>query len=223
MGHHAPMDLAARYAELEERIASACQQAGRKRESVHWIAVSKTFSAEAILELYQLGHRVFGESRLQEAQQKTKILPADIEWHFVGGLQSNKARKIGNSFAMIHTLASESALTELAKCEHKVPVLIEVNIAKEPQKSGILPEALDTMIKACLKCQQVQLKGLMTIGPNSETPEESRPWFQQMRMLRDQHLPGGFLSMGMSADFDVAIQEGATHIRIGSLLFGERL
>lgn len=215
------MSFRERLAEIEDRINSACHAAGRRREEVTLVAVSKTFPCESIRKAYEAGLRVFGESKLQEAVPKVEALPKDIDWHFVGKLQSNKARKAAELFRVIHSIESESQLKELAKGNAEVDVLIEVNIAREPQKSGILPAHLDRFIETVLQCPRVQLKGLMTIGPALQNAEEMRPYFRALRQLGEE-AGTEWLSMGMSSDFDVAIQEGATHIRVGTALFGER-
>lgn len=222
VGTLAQVDASARLDEIRGRTRRAALRAGRDSDEVTLIAVSKTFPAEAILELYRAGQRDFGESRLQEWEQKRAALPTDIRWHFVGHLQSNKARRIADGASVIHSLGSESALVELEKRETKCDVLIEVNVASEPQKSGIFPEALDRFIDKVLECNEVCLKGLMTIGPSTRTAEESRPWFRLMNVLREGHPQLQWLSMGMSQDFEVAIEEGSTHIRVGSALFGRR-
>ena len=184
------------------------------------IAVSKTHPADSIRAMYDLGHRVFGESRLQEAIPKIEALPGDIEWHFIGKLQSNKAKKATEYFRAIHTIESESQLKELAK-GRPIDGLVEVNIGEEPQKSGIAPEMLDDFLKIVLQYDQVKFRGLMAIGPAHPNAEAMRPYFQRMFRLNER-VQGEWLSIGMSQDFDVAIQEGATHVRVGTALFGER-
>lgn len=215
------MTFRERLAEIEARISSACLAAGRRRDEVTLVAVSKAFPVESIEEAYEAGLRIFGESKLQEALPKIGALPKDIEWHFVGKLQSNKARKAADLFKVIHSIESETQLRELAKGNAEVDVLIEVNIAEEPQKSGILPGDLDRFVETVLQCPRVRLKGLMTIGPALLNAEEMRPYFRTLHQLGEE-AGTEWLSMGMSSDFDVAIQEGATHIRVGSALFGER-
>jgi len=214
------MSLQENLAEIEERIVSAASSAGRSREEITLIAVSKTVDIELLRDAYELGIREFGESRLQEALPKIAALPADVRWHFVGALQSNKARRTAENFSLIHSLGTASALGEIAKAQTNAEVLIEVNIGEESQKSGIFPKLLDEFAKTVLHCDQVHLRGLMTVGP-AEEPEAMRPYFRKMREMKEAlGLP--ILSMGMSSDFDVAIQEGATHIRVGTALFGAR-
>ncbi len=186
------------------------------------IAVSKGVSIDLIQVAYNAGQRDFGESRLQEALPKIEALPSDIVWHFIGHLQSNKVKAVAKHFDVIHTLYSESQLRELAKIDGEVDALIEVNIGEEAQKSGILPESLDRFIESVLECNHVRLKGLMTVGPAHPNAEDMRPYFQRLRKMSEKLGEGAWLSMGMSNDFEVAIQEGSSHVRVGSAIFGTR-
>lgn len=215
------MHIARNLSQINQRIASACASVSRQPSEVTLIAVSKTFTTSEIQKAYDAGHRHFGESRLQEAQPKIEALPADIVWHFIGTLQSNKAKKIAQLFPVIHTIDSESKLKEISKAERSIQGFIEVNIANEPQKAGISTDALDVFSKTVLSYSQVHLTGLMTIGPTMSDPELSRPYFRELRK-QAYRLGVENISMGMSQDFDVAIQEGATHIRVGSAIFGSR-
>ena len=210
-----------RYRDIQDRIARAGDSVGRDVSSVTLIAVSKTYPASAIQELYDLGHRDFGESRLQELVPKVEELPKDIRWHFIGKLQSNKTRRAAEICHAIHTIETSSQLKELNKSEKSVDVFIEVNVAEEEQKSGILQNSLDTFAQDVIRCEQANLSGLMTIGPVVQDPEQSRPYFRKLRHLGES-IGTKNLSMGMSLDFEVGIQEGATHIRVGTLLFGAR-
>jgi pyridoxal phosphate enzyme (YggS family) len=210
-----------RYRDIQDRIARACDSVGRDASSVTLVAVSKTYPASAIQELYDLGHRDFGESRLQELVPKVEELPKDIRWHFIGKLQSNKTRRAAEICHAIHTIETSSQLKELNKSEKSVDVFIEVNVAEEEQKSGILQNSLDTFAQDVIRCEQANLSGLMTIGPVVQDPEQSRPYFRKLRQLGES-IGAKNLSMGMSLDFEVGIQEGATHIRVGTLLFGAR-
>lgn len=210
-----------RYREILTRVADASQSVGRDPNSVTLIAVSKTYPVDAIRELYDLGHRDFGESRLQELIPKWEELPKDIRWHFIGKLQSNKTKRAAEICHSIHTIETISQLKELNKSDQPVQVFIEVNIAEEAQKSGILQNSLDTFAQDVIRCEQANLSGLMTIGPVVKDPEQSRPYFEKLRHLGEA-IGTMNLSMGMSLDFEVAIQEGATHIRVGTLLFGAR-
>lgn len=213
--------LKERFESIKSEISHHCGISGRSVDEVTLIAVSKNHPASVIQELYDLGHRDFGESRWQELESKVAALPIDIRWHFIGKLQSNKLRKVAEHSFLIHTIESESQLKEIRKLSEPISVLIELNIAQEEQKSGIFKNSLDGFAQSVLSCTQANLTGLMTIGPALEDAEEMRPYFAEMRSL-NQKLGGKVLSMGMSNDFGVAIQEGATHVRIGTALFGER-
>ncbi len=215
------MTLAERYRSIQDEIARNCDLVHRDPDTVQLIAVSKTFPVDIVRKLYDLGHRHFGESRVQELLPKVEALPKDIVWHFIGKLQSNKVRAAAEVCQVIHTLESESQLREIRKLSKQIQVLIEVNVAEEEQKSGILSKDLDLFHKSVIQCDLATFRGLMTIGPIVREAEDSRSTFQKLRKLNEQ-LGGDWLSMGMSADFGVAIQEGATHIRVGTSLFGER-
>lgn len=215
------MELKDTFNQIHDRIDAACRASGRSPNEITLIAVTKTVNIESIEEAVELGQVVFGESKLQEAIPKVEALGTRAEWHFIGKLQSNKARKVAELFNAIHTIENDRQLNEIAKQEKVVDVFVEVNIGEEPQKSGILPSQVGEFVKVVLKCPQVNFRGLMTIGPNLQNGEVLRPYFRRMRKLNEE-VGGNWLSMGMSGDFDVAIQEGATHIRVGSALFGAR-
>lgn len=215
------MSLSDRYREINDEIARNCDLVGRDPQSVQLIAVSKTFPAENVRKLYDLGHRHFGESRVQELVPKAETLPDDIVWHFIGKLQSNKIRTATQFCQVLHTIESQSQLKEICKLSKQIDVLIEVNIGEEQQKSGIFPQDLDAFYQSVIQSNLAIFRGLMTIGPIVRKAEDSRPYFRKLRELNES-IGGRWLSMGMSADFGVAIQEGATHIRVGSSLFGER-
>jgi pyridoxal phosphate enzyme (YggS family) len=206
---------------IEERIALACQSCGRKREEVTLVAVSKTRTAEEINSLVNLGIIHFGENRLKEWQEKHAEASPEIQWHFIGNLQSNKGKKIGQNFHWVHSIDTLSAWAELGRAGTKNEAFVQVNLAREVQKSGVLPDALDRFLDSGLNLESVRARGLMTIGPQVSHPEESRPIFRELARLRDAY-GLELLSMGMSEDFEIAIQEGATHIRVGSALFGPR-
>jgi pyridoxal phosphate enzyme (YggS family) len=222
-------DLAGRLAALRGRIDDACRRAGRQPADVTLLAVSKTFPAEAVREAYEAGQRCFGESRQQEAAPKIEVLPADIEWHFIGGLQRNKARKVVTVFPVIHSVDSlrlAEYLDRVAGEEGKRPqVYLEVNIAGEESKGGFSPGELLASAAELAAFRHVEIAGLMTIPPDDAAA--ARHWFATTRDLRDRlraesglALPG--LSMGMSADFENAVLEGSTVVRVGSALFGHR-
>lgn len=213
--------MADNWARIQDDVAEASRESGREPNAVTVIAVSKTYPIEAIRQAYDLGIRDFGESRIQEALPKVAALPDDIRWHFIGPLQSNKAKTAANHFHVIHSLGSKSQLVEIAKSDRTIDGLLQVNLGREEQKSGIFEETLDAALDNVLKCPQVRFRGLMTIGPLVGNPEEARPIFRRLAELGSR-VGAEWLSMGMSGDFRVAIQEGATHVRIGSALFGER-
>ncbi|MEZ0325233.1 MAG: YggS family pyridoxal phosphate-dependent enzyme [Fimbriimonas sp.] len=207
--------------DVHSRIDRACAAVKRDPAGVTLIAVSKTKTIEAIQELYDLGQRHFGESRLQEALPKIEALPKDIIWHFIGPLQSNKAKRAAESFPIIHTLYKPSQISEISKVQGSVEGLIEINVGQEAQKAGIFIQELDDLLPIILECKTVQFRGLMTIGPALADAEAMRPYFREVREANER-IRGQWLSMGMSHDFEVALMEGATHVRIGSALFGER-
>jgi pyridoxal phosphate enzyme (YggS family) len=207
--------------QVKERIAAACDCAGRDPQTVTLIAVTKTVHPDHIKQAYDQGHRHFGENRLQEAIPKIEALPSDITWHYIGKLQSNKAKRAAQYFPVIHTLETEAQLKEIEKQSNQASGLIELNLSSEPQKSGISVKMLDDFHTAVLECNHVRFRGLMTVGPNLEDPEGMRPYFKELRRLGEQ-VGAEWLSMGMSGDFEVAIQEGATHVRVGSAIFGSR-
>ena len=213
--------IRARYKAVQDEIERNCSLVSRNSASITLIAVSKTQSIDNVRKLYDLGHREFGESRLQELIPKAESLPKDIVWHFIGKLQSNKIRRAAEICEVVHTIESESQIKEFSKFSKQLSVLIEVNIANEEQKSGIFPKSLDVLYQSVIQSSQAKFRGLMTIGPIVREAEDSRPYFAELRRLNEQ-LGSDWLSMGMSGNFDVAIQEGATHIRVGTSLFGER-
>lgn len=182
------------------------------------IAVSKNQPLEALKEAYGLGQRHFGESRLQEAEPKIARMPSDCVWHFIGNLQSNKARKVAELFDVVHTFDNERQLDAI---RHPIEGLIEVNVAEEAQKGGISSENLPALLEKLVQYEHVQYRGLMTVGPALEDPAAMRPFFRKVRELRER-FGGEWLSMGMSGDFETAIQEGSTHVRVGTALFGLR-
>jgi len=222
-------ELAERLAALRGRIATACAAAGRDPGGVALLAVSKTFPGEAVREAYEAGQRIFGESRQQEAAPKIAAMPAGIDWHFIGGLQRNKVRKVLADFACIHSVDSlrlAEYLDRVAGEEGKRPrVYLEVNVAGEASKGGFSPDELLAGAEGLPGLRNLELAGLMAIPP--EGAAAARGWFARTRELRDQiaarsGLPMPGLSMGMSADFEAAVLEGSTVVRVGSALFGNR-
>ncbi len=214
---------------VEIRIAAACEKAGRNRAEVKLVAVSKTKPADAVLEAADAGQILFGENRVQEAQAKIPLCPGHLQWHLIGHLQSNKARIAASGiFRMIHSVDSEHLLRELDKyAAVPLPVLIQVNVSGEGSKEGCAPAEAAALIEAANRCSKVEVHGLMTIPPFTPDPEKARIHFAALRVLRDRlqqetGTPLPELSMGMSHDFEVAIEEGATYIRVGSDIFGGR-
>ena len=216
------MSLASRWDKIKFRIEQTCTEVGRKPEEICIVAASKGVPAENIVEAYELGVRHFGENYLQEFERKKPQCPSGATWHFIGRIQSNKAKRIGAAFDWVQTIDNLEQVKRLAKTG--INILVEVNIAREPQKAGIFPENLAKFVENLYNLTGVSFRGLMTMGPANRNPAEMRPYFQAMRKLQ-QGLgirEADVLSMGMSSDFEVAIQEGASHIRIGSALFGPR-
>jgi len=223
--------LSDRVAEVRERIAGAAARAGRSVETVRLLAVTKRHPAAIVREGYSLGLRAFGENYAQELVAKVADVGplADIEWHMIGHLQTNKARLVAPVVTAVHTIDSAHLAVELGKRAAKtgrvIGVLIEVNVAKDPAKTGCAPDDVTPIIDAVRAAGSLELRGLMTMPPYSEDPDASRPFFAQLRELQGRH--GGVralpeLSMGMSHDLETAIAEGATIVRVGTAIFGER-
>ncbi|HDL77916.1 MAG TPA: YggS family pyridoxal phosphate-dependent enzyme [Lentisphaerae bacterium] len=217
--------------EVRGRIAEACRRAGRDPGEVTLIAVSKGHPPEAVRAAHEAGMTIFGENRVQEASQKIPLCPSSLVWHMVGHLQRNKVRKALPLFEMIHSVDSlrlvEALERECSRLGKVLPVLIEVNVAGESSKYGIAPENLRELLDAAAGCGHLEVRGLMTMPPWSPDPEKVRPYFARLRELlvkAGEEWGHGLveLSMGMSADFEVAIEEGATMVRIGTAIFGRR-
>lgn len=209
-----------------DRMEAAAKAGGRDVAEITLVAVSKTKSVEEILEVYEQGHRDFGENRAQELAEKAPQLPSDIRWHFVGALQSRKARTVRPIASLLHSMDRESLGSAWMKgLGHAPPVLAQVNLGEEVQKSGIEPDeiahALEWMFRLGL-----DVRGLMAIPPIPDSAEASRPYFRKLREIRDDvvqiHPSVVDLSMGMTDDFEVAISEGASIIRVGRAIFGPR-
>jgi pyridoxal phosphate enzyme (YggS family) len=219
--------LRERLGEVEERIRSAAERAGRARSDITLIAVTKKFSANVIREAYDQGLRIFGENYVQEFETKHPALVdlKDAEFHLIGHLQSNKARTAAELFRVLQTVDSEKLARRLDGMARElgktIEVMIEVKLSEEESKAGAAPESLDELIHAINNCFNLRLSGLMTMPPWSDDPEQTRPYFRRLAELgRKYSLPK--LSMGMSHDLEAAIEEGSTHIRIGTALFGPR-
>lgn len=225
MTSQAPAEaLAVRVRAVRHRIALACERAGRSPEDVTLIAVSKTWTADDVAAAWQAGVRDFGENRVQEALPKIEGLAArgiEPAWHLVGHLQTNKVRAAVKVFAILHSVDSERLVEAIAATGSPARIMIEVNISGEPTKFGVTPQGLPALLGAARKHERLTLEGLMTVAPQADDPEEARPVFRQLRELAVEHGLRS-LSMGMTDDFEVAIEEGATHVRIGRAIFGER-
>jgi pyridoxal phosphate enzyme (YggS family) len=217
--------------EIRDRLHRTCATGGRDPSSVRLVAVSKTFPAADIREALAAGQRCFGESKLQEAEPKIAGLPAGLEWHFIGRVQRNKVRKILPLFGCVHAVDSLKLAVYMdgvaGEMGLRPEVFLQVDQAGEETKGGFTPDALREAMPALAALANLRIVGLMSIPPAAENPEESRPWFRRLRELRDDlraefstELPD--LSMGMSGDFEIAVQEGATHVRVGSSIFGKR-
>ncbi len=223
--------IAANLEEIRSRLTAAAERAGRDPASVRLVAVSKTYPAEAVGAAASTGQRIFGESRVQEAREKIPACPSDLEWHFIGHLQKNKVRQALPLFPFFHSIDSAAlagAIDRIAgETGAKAQGLLEVNISGEESKHGFTPDELRAQFPALAKLPHLRIRGLMTMAPYSNNPEDARPVFRKLRELRDelqsahQH-PLPELSMGMSGDFEPAIEEGATLVRVGSSIFGAR-
>jgi len=231
------MSVAENIAGVRERIDQAARRAGRNPEEITLMAVSKTFPPQPIREAYKAGLRVFGENRVQEFTGKSDALRdlAGAEWHLIGHLQSNKANKAAELFSAVDSIDSVKLAEKLNAAAERLgktlSVLIEVNVGGEEAKSGIDPQSheLDAILESASQFHNLNVRGLMTIPPFTDDPEGARPYFRQLRELRDRisarslpHIEMAILSMGMSHDFEIAIAEGSTCVRVGTGIFGER-
>ena len=219
-----------RLAAVEETIASACRRAGRARDDVALVAVTKTHPPEIVSEAIREGVRLLGENRVQEALAKAPLCPS-AEWHLIGPLQRNKVRHALSLFSTLHAIDSIDTLEAIARVQEETgarpDVLLEVNVAAEPTKHGFSPQGVREALRAALERGAVRVSGLMCIPPWTADPEASRPHFRALRELRDtleREFSVGLpqLSMGTSGDYPVAIEEGATFVRVGTALFGRR-
>ena len=210
------------------KIELAAQKAMRDASEIKLIAVSKTHPSDIIKEAIAASAKVFGENKVQEAEGKiAEIGRENAEWHLIGHLQSNKARKAAQLFDVIHTLDSVELAARLERISieenrESLDILIQVDLAGEATKSGILENDLPELIEFLKNCERIKLKGFMILPPFFDDAEKARPFFKRLREIRDEFLPGGELSMGMSHDFAIAIEEGATMVRVGTAIFGER-
>jgi len=215
--------LRERLDQVEQRIQNAAHRAGRKREEITLIAVTKKFPAEAVRQAYELGLRCFGENYVQEFERKHPALAdlAGAEFHLIGHLQSNKSRIAGDLFQVVETVDSEKLANRLDQLNRPLEVMIEVKLSHEESKEGAAPESLAALIAGIRACPNLTLTGLMTMPPWCDDSEITRPYFRRLASLGRLH---GLtkLSMGMSHDLEAAIEEGSTHIRVGTALFGPR-
>lgn len=223
------------YDEVKRRVAKACDRAGRSPEEVTLIAVSKTKPVSDLQEVYDAGARDFGENKVQELCSKIEVLPEDIRWHMIGHLQRNKVKYIvGNHVALIHSVDSFRLAEEINICAKKqgivVPILVEVNIAEEETKFGVTAEDAKELVRQIATLDGIAIKGLMTIAPYVVDSEENRLYFRKIKDLsvdiakeNIDNVSMDILSMGMTGDYEVAIEEGATIVRVGTGIFGERV
>lgn len=218
---------------VENNIMKACEKAGRNRSEVTLIAVSKTKPVEMLQEVYDEGIRYFGENKVQEMCDKMEVMPKDINWNMIGHLQTNKVKYIVGKTSLIHSVDSLKLAEEIQKQAIKnnviVDILVEVNIANEETKFGISKEEAIQMVKDIAKLDYIRIKGLMTIAPFVENPEDNRLYFREIKQLsvdiNNQNIDNvcmDILSMGMTGDYMVAIEEGSTMVRVGTGIFGER-
>jgi pyridoxal phosphate enzyme (YggS family) len=225
------LEVAENLSVIAGKISAACLRAGRDVKSVELIAVSKTFPAGSVREAFEAGQRQFGESKIQEAEPKIAALPGSLHWHFIGRVQRNKVRKMLQNFEVIHAIDSlrlASYTDEVAGELGLFPkVFLQVNVGAEASKGGFEHDVLRAEMESLLKLGRLEIIGLMCIPPVGPDAESARPWFALLREIRDAlelefgvMLPA--LSMGMSGDFEVAIEEGSTHVRVGSAIFGKR-
>ena len=219
--------------DVEERIQAACDRSGRKREDVLLVAVSKTKPVEMIEEVMTAGIVDFGENKPQELRDKYEVLPKNLRFHMIGHLQTNKIKYVIDRVVLIHSIDSihlaEAVNAEAKKHNRIIPVLVEVNVAQEESKSGFLVEKAENAIREIAKLSNIRVEGLMTIAPFVENAEENRQYFVKLRKLsvdiaakNIDNVTMHHLSMGMTGDYEVAIEEGATMVRVGTGIFGER-
>jgi pyridoxal phosphate enzyme (YggS family) len=223
--------IAANLEEIRRRMAEAARRSGRDPASVRLVAVSKTYPAESVAAAAATGQRVFGESRVQESRDKIPACPSGLEWHFIGHLQKNKVRQALPLFPFFHSIDSTALAGAIDRIAGETGVkaqgLLEVNVSGEETKHGFTPEELRAQFPTLSKLPHLRIRGLMTMAPYSDNPEDARPVFRTLRELRDElqstyQQPLPELSMGMSGDFEPAIEEGATLVRVGSSIFGAR-
>ena len=225
------MNISERLAQVRAQVADAAQKAGRNPEAVDLLVVSKTWPAETVREVVDAGQLLLGENKLQEGEAKVPTLPSNLEWHFIGTLQRNKVRKVLPMFPVIHSLSSmrlgRFADRVAGELELKPRVFLELNLGGEESKHGFSKEDLQAALDEICAFDHLDWRGLMCIPPRVETPEEARPWFAQLREFQEglrerSGLALPEISMGMSSDYQIAIEEGSTIVRVGSAIFGPR-
>jgi pyridoxal phosphate enzyme (YggS family) len=226
------VDIASNLGRLSAQIEQIARDCGRNPAEIQLLAVSKTFSADCVKEAHQWGQKLFGENRVQEAEEKIPAVEIpELEWHLIGPLQSNKARRAAQLFDVIHTLDRPKIVRKLNVCAEEMGkilrVYVEVKLGDEPQKHGVPPQEVPEMVEQVDSMSGLQLQGLMAIPPYQEEAEDSRPYFRQLadllaEMNGKRQQPLKELSMGMSHDYRIAIEEGATLLRIGTSIFGRR-
>ncbi|MCX7872629.1 MAG: YggS family pyridoxal phosphate-dependent enzyme [Verrucomicrobiae bacterium] len=216
---------------VRQRIRTACERCGRNPESVTLVAVVKGHPPEVVKQAFECGVRIFAENKVQEAKAKIPLCPSGITWHLIGHLQTNKAKDAVQLFDMIHSVDSLKLAEEINKrsqqIRKKIPVLLEINVSGELSKFGYAPSILAGEIKKIAELPSLDIQGLMTMAPFVDNPELTRPFFRKLRELKNEYeqilnKPLPHLSMGMTNDFEIAIEEGATMVRIGTAIFGER-
>ena len=219
--------------QVQDNIAAACRRAGRSADEVTLIAVSKTKPVEMLQEIYDAGVRTFGENKVQELMDKEEVLPKDIQWHMIGHLQRNKVKYLMGKVALIHSVDSlrlaQEISTQSVKHQTETDILIEVNIAGEETKFGTTREEAVSLVQEAAKLPNIHVKGLMTIAPETDDPENNRKYFRQIKDLsvdivrqNIDNVSMKILSMGMTGDYTVAVEEGATMVRVGTGIFGAR-
>ena len=227
------LPVAHRVQQVRDRIAAACERSHRDPADVTLVGASKSQPIERMQEAWQAGVKIFGENRVQEALAKMAVMPTEVEWHLIGPLQSNKARKVAPRFRTVHSIdrikIAQTLSREALACQRTLQGFLEVNLGDEESKHGFSPGSMIDEVRPLAELEGLEVVGLMAIPPFDGEAENMRTWFRQLRGIRDEicarpewdRCPG-WLSMGMSDDFEIAIEEGATHIRVGTHLFGRR-
>lgn len=228
------IDIETNLNRLRQKIEDTAVRADRNPKDIRLVAVSKKMPADFVKRALDAGQKIFGENYLQDAQKKIEEIGPGPEWHFIGHVQSNKAKNVASLFDMVHTVDREKLARALdshaGKTGRKVSILVQVNVGEEAQKAGVLPEQTEELLKKLQEFDGLLIKGLMTMPPYTEDPEDVRPYFRTLREMAELYTRKGYfyqpekveLSMGMSHDFEVAIEEGATLVRVGTAIFGPR-